>query len=70
MKILPVDSDKNKLLESFFNYDTLNEEKKKKINDWVSDKLDSDNVKDELMDHAESLAGGYPEPEERDYDYE
>lgn len=72
MKIVPVDnSNKNKLLESFlnFNYDTLDEEKKKQINDWISNQLDSDWVRDKLNDHAERGAEEYcPEPEERDYD--
>lgn len=68
MKITPVEnSDKNKLLESFFNYDTLGEEKKKQINDWISNQLDSDWVRDKLNDDAESRAEDYPEPEERDY---
>jgi hypothetical protein len=53
MNITPVEnSDKNKLLESFFNYDTLSEEKKKEINDWISDKLDSDWVKESLYEDA------------------
>jgi hypothetical protein len=69
MKITPIDSsDKNKLLESFFNYDTMTEEKKKEINDWVSKKLDSDWVQDALMSDAESRAEYCPEPEERDYE--
>jgi len=53
MKITPVEnSDKNKLLESFCNYDTMSEEKKKEINDWISDELDSDWVKDALYESA------------------
>jgi hypothetical protein len=62
MKITPVNnSDKNKLLESFFNYDTMTEEKKKEINDWISNKLDSDWVQDSLMSDAESKAQDYDE---------
>jgi hypothetical protein len=69
MKITPADnSDKNKMLESFFNYDTLNEEKKKEINDWISNKLDSYRVRDKLIDHAESMAQDYDDSERDDYD--
>jgi hypothetical protein len=71
MKILPVDNaDKNKLLESFFNYDSLNEEKKKEINDWIGSKLDSSSVKDKLVDDAESRAEDYPEPDDCDDSYD
>jgi len=68
MSITPVEnSDKNKLLESFFNYDTLSEEKKKQINDWISNQLDSDWVRDRLNDDAASREDEYcPEPEERE----
>jgi hypothetical protein len=53
MSVTPVEnSDKNKLLESFCNYDTMSEEKKKEINDWISDNLDNDWVKETLYEAA------------------
>jgi hypothetical protein len=46
MKIVPVSNpDKNKLLECFFDYNALDEEKKKQINSWITKKLNSDSVK-------------------------
>ena len=64
MKLIPMDAGDKPPVS--WDYNQLDEEKKREINDWISKKLSSDWVNDKLMDHALSVTGEYPEPEECD----